>query len=74
MIHPDTPPQGGPLAAAMARHQAGELAPAVGLYRQHLEQRPDDVQAWCLLASAEGQAGNHAGAGEAFRRAVKERS
>jgi tetratricopeptide (TPR) repeat protein len=55
----------------MARHQAGDLAAAAGLYRRHLEQRPEDVAAWCLLASAEGQAGHHAGAGEAYRRAVE---
>ena len=70
MTGSDTPSPTGSLQEAMARHQAGDLPAAIGLYRRHLEQRPDDLDAWCLLASAEGQAGHHAGAGEAYRRAV----
>ena len=71
MSGPDTSSPTGPLQEAMAHHQAGDVAAAVGLYRRHLEQRPEDVAAWCLLASAEGQAGHHPGAGEAYRRAVE---
>jgi tetratricopeptide (TPR) repeat protein len=59
-----------PLAAAMARHRAGELQSAVRLYREHLAAKPDDVGAWCLLAGAEGQGGNHAGARQAYERAA----
>jgi len=66
---PDIAPPAG-LAAAMARHRAGDLASARTMYRRYLEQSPQDAGAWCLLASMEGQCGDHAAAASAFRKAI----
>ncbi len=67
-----SPVSGGDrLAQAMALHRAGDLGAALAAYRRHLQDRPGDVEAWCLLAGAEGQSGNHAGARSAYRRGVE---
>jgi tetratricopeptide (TPR) repeat protein len=58
------------LAAAMARHRAGDLTSARSMYRRYLEKSPQDAGAWCLLASMEGQCGDHAAAAQAFRKAI----
>lgn len=60
-----------PLRSAMDRHRAGEFAAAAAAYRRYLAEAPDDVQAWCLLAGAEGQGGRHAEALGAYRRAAE---
>ena len=71
-MNPNKPPgPGAILADAMSRHQAGDLAAARKLYRQHLAAEAADANAWCLLAALEGQAGDHGGAGDAFRQASK---
>ena len=59
-----------PLSEAIARHQAGDLAAARSLYQAHLQATPDDVRAWCLLASVEGQSGRHDLASEAYEHAI----
>ena len=43
-----TSTSGAPAAldSAMRRHQAGDLATARGLYREHLSHVPDDVPAY----------------------------
>ncbi len=58
------------LAAAMARHRAGDMTSARPMYRRYLETSPQDAGAWCLLASLEGQCGDHAAAAQAFRKAI----
>ncbi|MGB5621443.1 MAG: tetratricopeptide repeat protein, partial [Gammaproteobacteria bacterium] len=58
------------LAAAMDRHRRGDLSAARPLYRRHLERVPQDAGAWCLLASLEGQCGDHTAAEQAFRKAI----
>lgn len=59
-----------PLGEAISRHQAGDLEAARSLYQSRLETAPDDVRAWCLLASVEGQSGRHEQASEAYEKAV----
>jgi len=68
-----TDPQSAPeiLRRAMERHQAGEFDHAYHLYREYLELRPGDPEAWCLLGSLEGNRGRHADAEQAFRGAIE---
>lgn len=62
--------QGAGLQEAMERHRRGDLATARRLYLAYLDRSPDDVEAMCLLAALEGQAGDHAGAEAAYRKAI----
>jgi len=55
----------------MDRHRSGDRETARRLYGEHLASHPDDVDALCLLGALEGEGGNHAGAEEAYRRALE---
>jgi len=58
------------LQAAVAHHQAGQLAQAEDLYRQILARSPDQPEALHLLGVAAYQAGQHETAAGLIRRAL----
>jgi len=55
---------------ALAEHRAGRFAEAQRLYRQVLEIRPDDAEAWNGLAMAIDETGDSEGAMECWRKAI----
>lgn len=59
------------LHEAMDRHRSGDRETARRLYEEHLASHPDDADALCLLGALEGEGGNHAGAEQAYRRALE---
>jgi tetratricopeptide (TPR) repeat protein len=61
------------LQRAMDKHRAGDHAAARPLYLAYLESNPSDAEAYCLLASLEGEQGDHGGAEEAFGKAIAAR-
>jgi Flp pilus assembly protein TadD len=58
------------LAAAFARHVAGDRAAALPYYEAGLRHEPEDAKAWTSLAELHSQAERHAAAIECARKAV----
>lgn len=68
------PPADDPrFAAAVAKHQAGELAAAEKLYRELLAADPKHAPAWCNLGALLVAAGNLADAGQCYQYALQAR-
>jgi predicted O-linked N-acetylglucosamine transferase (SPINDLY family) len=57
--------------AAVAHHQAGRVDEAERVYRQVLDEHPDQADAWHLLGLLTAQRGNREGARQLIRRAIE---
>src|SRR5258708_2887019 len=56
---------------AVEHHQSGQLDEAERLYRQALDQSPNEADAWHLLGVLTGQRGNREGARQLVARAIE---